>query len=249
MTSGNIIEIPFLTTNYHDYGELENKCNNRGFVFKLISTYNNGNIYGICLLMILPLYQLLETSKWRKSIVVLSLILSFSRTVWAGLIFSEMIFAILVLKKNIFLRLMLPLFFSIMAIISFTYFFGFDFSFLYDQTLGGRTGQLEVFKTMSLFPDKPFQGIAEIVYLGILSNFGILGLFGYLTAMICPIILTFLFKSISPIRKSILCGLINYLFLSVSDGALLYVPVLVFYWFLSSIVLRNSLDPTEKELA
>ena len=238
MISGKLIEIPFLTTNYNDYGELEKKCNDRGFVFKLISTYNNGNIYGICLLMVFPLYRLLETSKWRKSIAVLSLILSFSRTVWAGLIFSEMIFACFVLKKNIFLSLILPLVFSIMAIISITYFFGFDFTFLYDQTLGGRTGQLEVFETLSLFPTRSFEGIMEIVYLGILSNFGILGLFSYLIAMIYPIVLTMSFTSISPIHRSILCGLINYLLISFSDGALLYVPVLVFYWFLSSLMLR-----------
>ncbi len=238
MISGKLIEIPFLTTNYNDYGELGKKCNDRGFIFKLISTYNNGNIYGICLLMVFPLYRLLETSKWRKSIAVLSLILSFSRTVWAGLIFSEMIFACFVLKKNIFLSLILPLVFSIMAIISITYFFGFDFTFLYDQTLGGRTGQLEVFETLSLFPTRSFEGIMEIVYLGILSNFGILGLFSYLIAMIYPIVLTMSFTSISPIHRSILCGLINYLLISFSDGALLYVPVLVFYWFLSSLMLR-----------
>jgi hypothetical protein len=244
MKTGNLIEISFLTTNYHDYGELGNKCNDRGFVFKLISTYNNGNIYGICLLMIFPLYRFLETSKWRKCIVAVSLVLSFSRTVWAGLIVSEMLFASIVLKKNIFLSLILPLVIFIVAIFYITFFVGSGLRFLFDPTLGGRAGHLEVFKTLSLFPNKSFEGISEIVYLGILSNFGILGLFSFLTAMICPILLMVLFKPICPIRKSILCGLINYLFLCTSDGALLYVPVLVFYWLLSSIVLRKSFEYT-----
>lgn len=244
--SGNFIEIPFLTTNYHDLGELGKKCNDRGFVFKLISTYNNGNIYGICLLMILPLYQLLETSKWKKWIVVLSLILSFSRTAWVGWIFSELIFATFVLRKNIFLRLIFLLCFVIIAIPAINYFFSLDFDFLFDQSLGGRIHQLEVLETIGFFPNKPFEGIAEVVYLGILSNFGIFGLFSYLIAMLCPITFAIILKPISLIRKSILCGLINYLFISISDGALLYVPVLVFYWFLSSIALRNSLELIEQ---
>jgi hypothetical protein len=242
MMTGKIIEIPFLTTNYHDYGKIGTKCNDRGWIFKLISTYNNGNIYGICLLMIFPLYEFLETSKWKKLTVVLSLILSLSRTVWVGLIFSQILTTIFVQKRNIFLNLIIPFVFFAIAITAIAFFLGFDFSFLFDRTLGGRIGQFEIFETMSLFPNKPFEGILEIVYLGILSNFGILGLFSYLIAMTSPIALIFLLKSHFPLRKSILCGLVNFLFLSSSDGALLYVPVLVFYWFLSSLMLRNVME-------
>jgi len=139
MTTGKIIEIPFLTVNYGDYGNMEEKCNNRGLIFKLISTYNNGNIYGICLLIIFPLYQYLENSRWKKLIVVLSLILSFSRTVWAGLIFSQFLVSIFIRKRNIF-RLTTVLAISILTILSVTYYFGFDFNFLFDRSLGGRIG-------------------------------------------------------------------------------------------------------------
>jgi hypothetical protein len=221
---------------------MEEKCNNRGLIFKLISTYNNGNIYGICLLIIFPLYQYLENSRWKKLIVVLSLILSFSRTVWAGLIFSQFLVSIFIRKRNIF-SLTTALAISILTILSVTYYFGFDFNFLFDRSLGGRIGQLDILESALWFPDQPFHPICEIVYLGILSNFGILGLVGYMIAMTSPIILTIFFRTLSPLRNSILCGLINFLFLSTSDGALLYVPVLVFYWFLSSLVLRKNLEP------
>ena len=59
--TGHFIEIPYLTVNADDYGELEGtKHIARGFYFKLISTYNNGNLYGVATLILLPLYDLLE---------------------------------------------------------------------------------------------------------------------------------------------------------------------------------------------
>ena len=53
---GKFIEIPFLTVNAGDYGTLEStKHINRGGYLKLISTYNNGNVYGVATLILLPL--------------------------------------------------------------------------------------------------------------------------------------------------------------------------------------------------
>jgi len=186
--------------------------------------------------MIFPLYQYLETKSWRRWIVIASLILSFSRTVWAGLIFSELISALFIQKKNLLLKLIV----FALAITSITYYFGFDFTFLFDRSLGGRVEQLKVFEHLTLFPDKPFDGIAEIVYLGILSNFGILGLMTYSLAMIGPIFIA-LSKKLSTGQKAIFSGLLNFHFLSLSDGALLFIPTLVFYWFLSSLLLREKI--------
>ena len=69
IATGKLIEIPFLTMNWADLGEVADKHNNRGFVTKLISTYNNGNLYGICVLILLPLYCYLEAASWRRAIV------------------------------------------------------------------------------------------------------------------------------------------------------------------------------------
>ncbi|MCK4632346.1 MAG: hypothetical protein KAT79_03695, partial [candidate division Zixibacteria bacterium] len=90
LVTGDWIEIPFLTVNYGDLGGLDYKHINRGGIFKLISTYNNGNIYGICVLMLLPLYERLEKKGWKVWIVKASLLLTLSRTVWIGLVVYEL---------------------------------------------------------------------------------------------------------------------------------------------------------------
>ena len=56
-TVGEFIEIPFITVNYDDFGEIESKNLRRGNdLYKLISTYQNGNIYAASLLLLLPLF-------------------------------------------------------------------------------------------------------------------------------------------------------------------------------------------------
>ena len=65
--TGHFIEIPYITVNASDYGELENTKNiARGTLFKLISTYNNGNLYGVATLLLLPLYLQLEPRRFRR---------------------------------------------------------------------------------------------------------------------------------------------------------------------------------------
>ena len=61
--TGHLIEVPMLTVNLADYGQIElTKHIARGAFLKLISTYNNGNVYGVATLILLPLYSLLEPS-------------------------------------------------------------------------------------------------------------------------------------------------------------------------------------------
>src|SRR5690606_25097688 len=77
--------------NAGDVGALEGKHIDRGGIFKLISTYNNGNIFGICMVMLLPLYACLERRTWPQLVVKAALVLTLSRTVWAGLIAYEVL--------------------------------------------------------------------------------------------------------------------------------------------------------------
>ena len=85
-------EIPYLTVNASDYGTVASaKDNARGAFLKLTSTYNNGNIYGVCTLLLLPLYVRLEPRRWRRSVVRLAILLTLSRTVWAGLVLNEVL--------------------------------------------------------------------------------------------------------------------------------------------------------------
>ncbi|HLB53090.1 MAG TPA: hypothetical protein VJK48_05210 [Chlamydiales bacterium] len=238
--TGNFLEIPFVTVNFHDLGNLEGKHIDRGTFFKLISTYNNGNIYGICLLMLLPLYLFLEQTRWKKGIVFLSLLLTFSRTVWVGSLFSFFITALFASQKRSLLRSLLIGGIAISIIFIATYLSGFTLSFLFDTALGGRIEQFEIVKVATFFPNAPFREILEIVYLSILASFGIVGLATYLLSMIGPIVIAYNTFPLCIVRRRILCGLVNFLFVSFSDGALLLIPVLAFYWILSSLALRKT---------
>ena len=100
--SGHFIEVPYLTVNASDYGELENTKNiARGTLFKLISTYNNGNLYGVATLLLLPLYLQMEPSRLRRLIVRLAVLLTLSRGVWVGLICSEMLSVLLQVLRTV----------------------------------------------------------------------------------------------------------------------------------------------------
>lgn len=242
--TGKFIEIPFLTMNWNDLGELETKNINRGFIFKLISTYNNGNIFGICLLMLLPLYCYLEKSLIWKLVVKSALFLTFSRTVWIGLLFHECCFSLFV-SNNRKLALV-KLFFSfsilVLALSAFAAYFELPLTFFFDRNLGGRSEQLDVMQDPFLFSPKPFSHIVEIVYLGVIDSFGILGLITFLLATWGNLLFISMNRALTPLRKSLLLGLVNYLLICFSDGALLLIPTLVFFWFLLSLLARKNLE-------
>lgn len=236
--TGDFFEIPLLTINSADFGLLDSKCNLRCGISKLISTYNNGNIYGICLLMLLPMYCWIEKRFWKRSLVKFSLLLTLSRTIWIGLIISELFFAFFISKsitKKFMRFLIAPL--LILCTVSFILTkLGLNWDFLFDRQLGGRLYQLSILFEFSLFSTTPFNGISEIAYMGILSSFGIFGLIAYLFAVLSPLFFSVGSSKSCQLSSCIRCGLCNYLILSLSDGAILLIPVMAFYWFLCSFL-------------
>lgn len=236
IATGEFFEIPFLTSNFNDLGLLDTKCNLRNdTVSKLISTYNNGNIYGLCLLMLLPLYSRAEKSGWKVTLVKLSILLTLSRTMWIGLILNEL-FVGLFLSKN-GLKNILALIAIIASLLFLLHLFGYGWDFIWDESLGGRLDQFNVLSNLHFFSPHPFEGITEIVYLGVLHSFGVIGLLTYLLAVCGPLLLSFTRKN--GLATCIRCGLGNYLILSCSDGAVLLIPVMAFFWFLSSLSTRT----------
>lgn len=196
--TGRFIEIPFLTVNYHDYMDLEKtKCIDRGGIFKLISTYNNGNLFGVCMLMILPLYTFLEKSFLKKGVVKVALLLTLSRTIWVGWVLYEII-NILTLKEAISKKLLKLVIsqtlvaFLIVLLVSFS---PFKLDFILDRFLGNRIGQLEVLNVATFFPSRPFWGVYEVVYLGVIYSLGYVGLIAFLCAFIFPFISLFFQKA------------------------------------------------------
>ncbi len=238
--SGEFFEIPGLTINFSDSGTLEeSKFIDRGGIFKLISTYGNGNLFGICLLFFYPLYLEIETNFFKNWVTRIALILTLSRTIWIGLLIAELFYLIkkFHMKKGLnFLSIVSSIYFTEKLLLSFQI----STAFLYDSNLGGRANQLDAFNRTTFLGNGKFEGIYEIVYLGILDNFGILGCITFLFGAIYPIFLYFQIAEKTPIKTHLTYGLILYGIISISDGALLLIPVMYLYYFISLIVLSST---------
>ena len=246
LLTGSFLEIPYLTVNAGDVGSLEGKYINRGGIFKLISTYNNGNIYGISIAMLLPLYCWLEKSTAKKTVVMLSLVLTLSRTVWVGLLFAELLRHLYVKRVSVrTVAVLVPSMLLLVAGVLYTVqLIGLDpGSFLFDRGLGGRRGQWLNLDETTLLPGVAFDAIAEMVYLSVLHKFGLVGLATFLVGMVTPLVL---FRAgavpqhSTPYKRSIAVGLTTWLFMALGDGAILYIPVGVIYWFLVSLLLSDN---------
>ncbi|HEV2734073.1 MAG TPA: hypothetical protein VGV85_04505 [Longimicrobiaceae bacterium] len=245
LKTGAFIEVPFMTVNAGDVGGLEDKYIDRGGVFKLISTYNNGNIYGVSILILMPLYAWLERSVPRQLVVKFSLLLTLSRTVWVGLILFEVLHRVFV--KRVSPRAIAVLLASLLMVLAGLWYaldlMGWDVGHLFDRRLGGRVGQLAALEEATVLPHTRFRDILEIVYLGVLHNFGIVGLGSYLLAMTGPLLLyaaRVLPFARTEYKRSLAAGLVIYLVVSMSDGALLFIPVMVFFWFVASLLLSDN---------
>ena len=246
--TGHYIEIPYLTVNAQDYGELENtKHIARGFFFKLISTYNNGNLYGTATLILLPMYRVLEPARWRRAIVMVALFLTLSRSIWFGMIIYELLPAISqlarqygnfprvsfrLIRKQLYLlaaTVIVVIVVSIYLVPSAPSVVG----FLLDPTAGGRISQPTGHETIHLLPAAPLGGFSEIVYLSVLASFGISGFLAFVLFMLSPILVLRMDLTAldSPLRTAALKGLVLYSFVAMSDGGFNYIPVMAFYWF------------------
>lgn len=231
---GTNLEIPYLTVNIDD--NMEEKHNNRSGISKLYSTYNNGNLYGICMIILTPLFLNYEKNNIYRGLFFITLFLTLSRTIWIGIIIYFLIFILknFVRGKNIFYIL----FITIILIIGFPFLLSFinkDLSFIMDSNLGGRRNQFNILKNASLFGQGSFKGIAEIVYLTIIDKFGIIGLLLFILYLSSPIIIYKLKKN----ANNLYLGLILYIILCFSDGAILLIPVMSFYWFIASYMFKE----------
>lgn len=250
--TGSWIQIPYLTVNADDVGDFANTKNiARGFFFKLISTYNNGNIYGAATLILLSLYEKVTPKRWQRWTVWVALFLTLSRTVWAGMVFYLLlsVAAALFAQRRDFpvvrlggvvwvagaLLLVTPLFFFASSLFS-----AGGSAFLLDPTLGGRTGQFTSLGSRSVFPmEANSLFFTEVTYLSAINLFGYVGLPVITLVLASPLLVLLADRSAirSPIRRAALKGLILYGLVSLSDGALNYIPVMAFYWFAYMIFL------------
>lgn len=249
LTTGKYIEIPFLTVNLDDIGTLDSKYNARpGGLFKLISTYNNGNQYGVATLLLLPLFDAFEHSRFRKLLVRVALVLTLSRTVWLGLILNQAFdmgrylledlksskkFSIRLSVRYSTLLRFVPLAVLSAGVLGMTLLFS-GVSFLFDSSLGGRTVYFEAAGPLTVFPSEPVAQFAEIIYFSALTMLGWAGFAAIVLLFFSPVVLAIRFEELrrTTLQVAALQGLILYIPLAAMDGALNYIPTMAFYWFL-----------------
>lgn len=232
---GHFLEIPYITINAGDVGELaRSKFNQRGSISKLISTYNNGNIFGVCTLMLFPVFFKKTTSKFKIFIVILALILTLSRTVWIGLIFFFLIIYRNKLQKLAKVYLIGAVLLLVIGSVLMTRYFQYGSleGFILDSNLGGRILQIRKVNEISLFGNGPYTIIDEIVYLSIFRQFGIVGLCLFCISFFAPVYIFFQTKNNNQVY---LLGILTYLFVCLSDGCMLLIPTLVFFYFISTM--------------
>lgn len=236
--TGAFFEVPYVTTNGSESGALEKKNNSRGDIRKLTSTYNNGNIYGVCTLILLPLYSILEKSAWRKIVVKAAIILTLSRTVWLGLMLSEVLCLFFLERKNAIraLRSLVLMVVAVGGIFGALAFMGKGASWIVDQRLGGRNTQLEVIKDFTFLPEAPFYEIGEIVYLCFLREFGVVGLVALLPFLAAPLVGYMTMRNPGLIRRACALGVMLYIFLAASDGVFMLIPSMALFWFLCTLI-------------
>ena len=214
-------------------------------IFKLISTYNNGNIYGVCMILLLPIYNICEPRRFRRGLFKLSMLLTLSRSVWLGFLFEEVFYLIMIQRERRWQKMMILFCFFTISLCYLIFQLGFSFEFLFDKTLGNRIDQIEYFFSSDLFSSEGFTNLFEIVYMGILKNFGWMGLVFFLLGTIGPLWIHFLScskRKYSICEKAFRLSLISYLFVALGDGAILYIPTMAIYWFIASFLQKKNLQ-------
>mgnify|MGYP006422509595 CR=1 FL=1 len=252
--TGTFFEIPYLTVNSADLGKLDDKPIMRAGGFaKLISTYNNGNIYGACLPLILPVYLLFEKNPLFVGVVWASQFLTISRTAWAGGLFLIFILYFIGHKPNAkrILRGLLITFIGFILIWWLLQLLGRDMAWLFDPTMNGRVQKYDDFlSTLRIFPKGEVAAFGEIVYMGILRNHGLIGFLTFLPFFFAPWLLSRTGKMVQhPIRRAARQGLLSYYLMSCSDAAILFIPVMAFFFFTALMALEGQdlLPPNDPE--
>lgn len=237
--TGQWIEIPYLTVNADDVGTLDDKYINRGGVFKLISTYNNGNIFGVSMCILTPLYLRLEPRRALHYALYLALFLTLSRTVWIGII---LIMTLRALSNG--LRPVTLLYLGLGGLVAagmiyfLLYLLGRDLSFIFDRNLGGRAYLLAELWNIRFIPDEITGALPEIVYIGMAVYFGVPGLLLFVLHLTLPALL--LLAEGVPLRSRLpasacVQGLVIYPILSLSDAAFSFIPVMMVFWTVAGL--------------
>ncbi len=238
-----IIEIPYLTVNIGDVGEVLSKNNLRsGGLMKLVSTYNNGNIFGACMVMIMPLYLYFEHRKIWRALFIVAIILTLSRTAWFSMTAA---FIMMALAGQIRLNragVWISAAAAVCVLLVLLPVMGWSSANLIDDRLGGRLTYLQDLKLSFFGADRI--NIPEVVYFGLLQSFGLFGLVISLCALGFGAGFGIMhWQQLSRLRQAAVVGVLAYLAAATMDGAMLYPPVFPIFLFLNALIYRRGYVP------
>ena len=220
--------VPYLTISGSDVTVLGEKNNIRGpGLSKLISTYNNGNIFGLCMIMMLPFYDFFERKGLWKFFFRIAIFLTFSRTIWIVILFYDLAISKISIKSKIIILIGFAI-----AGYSLLKSSGLELSFLFDSDLGGRASNLEGY-SLELFPSNSFKFISEILPVSIIYVNGLIGLMTNVIFVCVGLFCIYKYgnKYLNMYSHAIV-GVVLYLIASLSDGAAVFPPVMFVFWFI-----------------
>ncbi|WP_146525885.1 hypothetical protein [Novipirellula artificiosorum] len=229
-TTGIIIGVPFLTTTGGDISLVAERHNLRGTFIKMFSTYNNGNILGVNLLIWGPIAAIgAAASRFQfRSICILSL----SRSVWIGLAAYELVNSIVQRRaKNIFYAgAFLLVLFTIAVGVS--WMMGREpIAFLLDANLGGRVSNFE--DNLHGMKTQKLAWTSESLYAAAYLTFGWCGSLLITLIWAIPI----LRGGRSPIQVQSRIALTIYMLIAASEAAFNLIPTQALYWMIAGIAM------------
>lgn len=242
---GQVIEIPYVTVNGAELISVMKKNNMRGSIMKLVSSFNNGNIFGVCMVMLMPIYFHIEKRKGWLAAFVVALLCTLSRTAWfamtAAFILMVLAGQIRVNRVSVWVSLggAFCVFLAILPML------GWTSANLIDDRLGGRLKYLQKLE-ISFFGHDTIN-IPEVVYFGLLQSYGLFGLVIALAALSYGAFygLTH-WNRLSQMRRSATLGVLAYLFACTMDGAFVFPPVFPLFLFVNALIYRRGYHVAEK---
>lgn len=242
ITTGKFIEIPYVTVNAADVGETFRKMNNRGGMMKLVSTFNNGNIFGVCMLIMTPIYLVFERRRTFVALLFIALICTLSRTVWLGAIATVLL---MMLSGQVRVANPMPWFGGLIAlllIVGLMPIIGWTPEKLVATDLGGRDVVLDAYELTAFGADH--LAIPELFYFGLIQSFGIIGMLFPLAGMLfAPIYALTNWSGLTDMRKAAAVGSAAYLVAALIDGAFIFPPTFVLFLLANGLVYRRGLRP------
>lgn len=238
LVARQVIEVPYLTVNGSEAISVMQKNNMRGSVMKLVSSYNNGNIFGVCMVMLMPLYFYAEKKKIWLAAFVIALLCTLSRTVWFAMTGA---FILMVLSGQIRVNRMsvwVSLGAAFCVFLAILPMLGWTSANLIDDRLGGRLRYLRQLEITFMGQDKI--NIPEVVYYGLLQSFGLIGFVIAIAALSYGVIYGLTrWNLLSPMRRAAVLGAVTYLFACTMDGAFVFPPVFPLFLFINAMIYRR----------